>query len=181
MLHEPLYRHFATALISAATIGLLAWLGRRAKAGQNGWKRIRPSPMHWFGLTIAAGLLAIMTYVRLFVGSSRADAAEQMQILTILIMVLAAGFIFMARSTFHLWRLGLAWRENQLAFRGQSGKQVIQNIQDIKSRDRTPSGGLIFRFFDGELLRLDENAAGVPELITAIDGSVDVVKSESDR
>ena len=64
----------------------------KAPPDKTGWRSIKPSAMHWTGVLLGTGLV-LMNYVRVFVGSSRADAESRMNILTRLIVAFALGTI----------------------------------------------------------------------------------------
>jgi hypothetical protein len=76
----------ATALL----VGALARLATRSPPALGGWRYLRPGAMHWTGVLLGGGLVGLMLYVRLFVGSNRADAASQMAILSGLITAFAS-------------------------------------------------------------------------------------------
>ena len=92
---NPLSRLVVFALAGAIVV-LLTYLGARSKPDQRGWRPVKAGAMHWFGVTLGGGLTGLFAYVWLFVGSSRADAEEQMAILFWLIVAFGVGTIIVA-------------------------------------------------------------------------------------
>ena len=78
-------RPLVSGLVGAVVVFVLSMLATRAPEDKSGWRRIVPSPMHWTGVGLGTAMVLLMAYVRLFVGSSRADAERQMAILSWLI------------------------------------------------------------------------------------------------
>lgn len=77
---------------------------RRQSRVMDGWHYLTPGPMEWFALILGAGLSLLLLYVYHFVGSARADAAFQMQVLKWLIVVFSSvtalvGFYSFVMST----------------------------------------------------------------------------------
>jgi hypothetical protein len=168
MLAEVPFRYLLVmAVVGLSTAGL-SWLGYRAPERRHGWRRLEPSPMHWFGLVVGCGLVLLFLYVRLFVGSSRADAEHQMNILTGLIVAFAAGVLACGWAVVRLRRLGLEWRGSWLAWRGHRGERVVQAIGDLRSVGRTPLGFIVFAFESGAIVKVDEHARGTVELLERI-------------
>ena len=77
---------------------------RRQSRVVDGWHYLTPGPMEWVALILGAGLSLLMLYIYHFVGSARADAAFQMQVLKWLIVAFSSvtalvGFYSFVMST----------------------------------------------------------------------------------
>lgn len=164
--HHPLARVIVFALAGAVVV-LLAFLGARSKPDQRGWRSVKAGAMHWFGVILGGGLTGLFTYVWLFVGSSRADAAEQMAILFWLIVAFGLGTIIVALNIHFSLARAIRWRGKSIAFAGKDRveKRTFADITDMQSR---LWGGIVVRFRDGAVLRLDPYATGARQLIDAI-------------
>lgn len=145
-----------------------AWLLVRhaAKAApiRNGWRQVRPGAIYGFGIVAGLGLVCFMLYIRLFVGSSRPDAGHQMNVLTGLIAAFTIGIAICAWQARSILRLGAHWRGSQLAYTGQGGERVVRSLTEVAGMRRTWIGNVELAFRDGEVVRLDEHATGVPAL-----------------
>jgi hypothetical protein len=89
-------------LISAVVSMVLALcrlLQRRKATVRNGWRYLTPGPTTWIGLPLNFGFAALLSYVYLFVGSARADAAFQMAMLLFLAVSFNLIAIFIAYMT----------------------------------------------------------------------------------
>ena len=130
-----------------------------------GWSSIRPSDMHWWGVVGAGGIICLMGYVGVFIGSARADAEFQMRMLWLIV----AGFAVSAAVC--IWQMrqiasaAVRWRGTQVSFRRQpDGTPVVQDMIDVAEMSRPMFGAVRVRFADGTLLKLDPYADKVPDL-----------------
>jgi hypothetical protein len=82
------------------TLAALAYLQKPTPRVQEGWHYLTPSAMEWFGLVGCFALTLLFLWVYHFVGSARADAALQMVVLKILIVVSAAGTALIFHTSF---------------------------------------------------------------------------------
>lgn len=129
---EPSLKALAIAVGVAVLFALLRVLQRSRPVRVNGWHYLTPGPFVWFALIGAIGLSGVFTWVYLFVGSARADAAEQMAALYwlatgFLVVTLIAAYSVIAeevrwthdwfeRRTIAFQRFSLSW--HQLAMFG---------------------------------------------------------------
>ncbi len=164
-------------VLAAAVVIALGAASATSQPDQRGWRVIVPSPMHWTGLGLSVALSGFMTFIYLFVGSVRADAAQQMRILFWLIVVFGLGAIVCAVSIRLVRRNGVGWRGATIAFNGPNGKQTRQ-LSEITRLDHRMFGSVIVGFHDGASVRLDPNASGAAELIETISGMLDAAAAE---
>ena len=159
-------RPIISGLVAAVVVAVLAALAGRAPPDKTGWRRIVPSGMHWTGIALGGGLVLLMSYVRLFVGSSRADAESQMTILTWLIVGLAAATIATALSMAAIRRRAVRWRGARLIYR-RGGQEHEADPAAVTSIRNNLLGQTVLGFADGSVLRLDPYARGARELLEA--------------
>lgn len=159
-------RPVITGLVAAVVVAVLAALTGRAPPDKAGWRRIAPSGMHWAAIALGGGLVLLMSYVRLFVGSSRADAESQMTNLNWLIAVFAAATIAVALSMAAIDRRAVRWRGARLVYR-RGGREHEADLAAVTSISNNLLGQTVLRFEDGSVLRIDPYARGARELIEA--------------
>jgi hypothetical protein len=153
-----------SGLAGAAGVAILAQFGLRSKPDRHGWRRIRPSAMHWTALIGSAAIACLVLYIRLFVGSARADAAQQMVYAELLVAGFAIGTLVSLWQIRRILRTNAFWRGSTLCFDTADGRDAILPMTEVAQMDRRWSGTVDVRFSDGTLLRLDQYATGVPEL-----------------
>ena len=124
--------------------------------------------MHWFGVVVGSGLVCLMLYVRLFVGSARSDAESQMQILTLLILAFALCVVIGAATIRSIIRADGRWRGSNLDYPGPNGTIVSKNLAQVVGMERRWTGHVFISFADGDVLKLDGHADGVTELCSRI-------------
>lgn len=159
-------RPIIIGLVAAAMVTVLAALAVRASPDKAGWRRITPSAIHWTGILLGGGFVLLMIYVRLFVGSSRADAESQMTILTWLIALLGAGTIAVLLSMAAIVRQAVRWRGARLLYR-RGGEEREADLATVRAIRNNWLGQAELHFASGRVLRLDPNARGARELIEA--------------
>ena len=135
---------------------------------RQGWRRIKPSGMHWSGVVGGSGLVCLMLYVRLFVGSGRADADFQMQMLSLLILAFAICVLVGAASIRTIIRADVRWRGASLDYAGPDGARVTKSLEQVVGMERRWTGHVFIGFADGDVLRLDGYADGVTELCSRV-------------
>ena len=161
-------RNIVAGLAAAVILAVLAALGGKAPPDKAGWRSIKPSSMHWTGVTLGTGLVLLMAYVRLFVGSSRPDAESQMNILSCLIVAFALGTIAVALSMAAIRRQGLRWRGSRLVFH-RGGREHEADLDAVTGLRTNALGQAMLSFGDGTTLRLDPYARGAAQLIEAVE------------
>lgn len=158
---RPLLAGLAGGL-GAALIGRLSL--RRAVPDRLGWHHVRPGAMHWTALVLGAALLALMVYVRLFVGSDRADAAFQMRVLSLMIACLGALVAMTGWQVAAILRARLHWRDDAVAREGPGGALELHAMADVTAVRPSWTGAVTITFADGTALKLDHYATTVPAL-----------------
>ena len=161
------YRQILIVATSGLVVCGLAYLGFSARPRRHGWWRIEPSPMHWTGLSLGGGLVPLFLYVRLFVGSSRADAQFQMNILTGLIVAFSLGVALCAWSVGRVRGLAFEWRGNLLVY-NRGSERAARTVLELTGVRRSALGWLVLSFDDGETLKLDEHARGSYEFLRSV-------------
>jgi small-conductance mechanosensitive channel len=157
-------RPVVSGLVAAVIVAVLGALAGRAPEDKSGWRRIVPAPMHWTGIVLGSGLVLLMSYVRLFVGSARADAEQQMTILTWLIAAFALGTVVVAWSLAAIRRSAVRWRGATIAWR-RGGRETEADLAALCDVHGNWLGHTVLRFADGKFLRLDPYARGSSELL----------------
>src|SRR4249919_3984857 len=64
---------------------------RRKGSSREGWNYLTPGPMEWAAVILSFGFAAFLLYIYCFVGSDRSDAGSQMQIVSWMMLIFAAG------------------------------------------------------------------------------------------
>lgn len=158
---------FIILLVSGAVVVLLSLFGAKSKPDIRGWIYLKPSAMHWAAAALGTLLCLFMAYIRLFVGSSRADAETQMTILTWLIVAFGAGSIATAVSMHALRRRAVHWRGTRISFSGPSGLEQ-RDFGDVVGVRSNIWGQVVLTFMDGRFLRIDPYATGAENLLERI-------------
>ncbi len=165
-----LVKALLAAIAGGVATSVLSLLVARAKSPPDlrGWRHLKPSAMHWTAIGLGGGLCLLLVYVRLFVGSSRADAETQMTILTWLIIVFGLLTIATAISMHAIRRRGVRWRGTRLSFTGSSGNEQ-RSFDDVQQVCVNLLGQAVLVFADGSFLRIDPNASGASELLDLLE------------
>lgn len=161
---------FLIFLAGAVVTAVLSLVAARAKAppDSKGWRHLKPGAMHWTAIGLGGGLSILMAYVRVFVGSSRADGETQMTILTGLAIVFGLLTLATAISVHALLRRAVRWRGTTLAFTGKAGveKRAFNEIGHVNAN---AAGQVVLTFMDGTFLRIDPYATGASELLELLE------------
>jgi hypothetical protein len=160
-------RNVVVGLAAGVIVALLAALAVKAPPGRGGWRRITPAAMHWIGVGLGGGLVLLMSYVRLFVGSARPDAERQMTILSWLIVAFAVGTIAVALAMVVIRRQAVQWRGDRIVYR-RGWREVERDLEDVVGITTNLVGQVVLHFSDGAVLRLDPYAQGSAELVETI-------------
>jgi hypothetical protein len=132
-----------------------------------GWRVVGPSSMHWFAFLGCWALAALISWVWLFVGSSRHDAEAQMRYALGLALAFGAGAAWSGFYIGQLHRAALRWRGPAIQWR-ERGRDVVQDMGDFDAFRRAFSGAFHVRFRDGAILKLDPYARNAEDLMAAI-------------
>ncbi len=159
-------------LVIFCAVPFVLWgLHRLQKPGASdaagGWRRLRPSGMHWTALVLSAGLTALMLYVWLFVGSSRADAATQMKVLLGLIIAGSAAALYMLVVCF---LVHVRWDGQRIErWLGPSLRGSIRWGDIARVEYCPPAGPLVVHGKDGRCISIDAGMNGADELLKQLD------------
>jgi hypothetical protein len=167
MFFDAPYRQLLIMALAGMVVAGLGWLGHSAPERNHGWRRLEPSAMHWTGLLLASGLVLLFLYVRLFVGSSRADAEHQMNVLTGLIVAFGIGVLLCGWAVARVRALGFEWRGTWVAWQDK-GQRTVRSMDDLTCVRRNAVGLFVLSFTDGSQVKLDEYARGTGELLERI-------------
>lgn len=151
---------------------LVAWLTRDpmdAAQDGKGWRHLGPGIMHRCALWGSIALVAFFLWILLFVGSSRPDGAEQMQILKWLTVAFGSGAVIMIFGIRQVIRHGIAWRGTTLAFNGSTGSREQRSLSEVADVRRDWLGRLAIIFKDGVETRLDIYSRGAEPLIRKLE------------
>lgn len=155
-------------LAGAVGVALLARFGVRAYPDREGWRHISPSQMHSFALWGSAAFAGLVLYVRLFVGSARADAETQMMWANLIIAGFALGALVSLWQIRRIRRSNVHWRGTTVRFIDAAGHEQVKPMTEVAAMDRRWTGTIAVIFEDGSILSLDQYATGVPELCQQI-------------
>ncbi len=100
-----------TYLLINAILVLGVIFRRRQSRVVDGWHYLTPGPMEWVALVLGAGLSLLFLYIYHFVGSARADAAFQMQVLKWLIVAFSS---LTALVGFYSFMLSTRWNDERI-------------------------------------------------------------------
>jgi hypothetical protein len=151
-------------LAGAISVALLARFGITASPDREGWRHIRPSVMHWIGMGGSAAFASLVLYVRLFVGSARADAETQMMWANLIIAGFTIGALVSLWQIRRIQRGDVHWRGSTINFTDADGRQRIKPMTEVAQMQRRWTGTIVVTFGDGSELLLDQYAKGLPEL-----------------
>lgn len=154
-------------LYGALGVSLLR-LARITKRDAPGWACVTPGFSHWFALIGSIGIMGLMSWIWLFVGSARRDAQSQMMYAYILVVAFGIGATYCA---YHISRLRtecLRWRGAAIEFEEASGATRRLLMRDFQAFRRLISGYFELTFAGGAVIRLDPYADGSGELLAAL-------------
>lgn len=161
---------FAAGLLLAGAAALLAHFGLERRKPPRGWRKVGPGPMLTAAVLGCAALTGLMTYVRLFVGSTRADAEQQMLILTVLIAAFAAGAIYSCLIVRKVLKSDLRWQKGRLNYAGADGQRITRQFAEVAGIDPRPLRDLDCRiwFDDSTWLDVASIAGNARDMLEAI-------------
>jgi len=162
-------------VVAIAIMALLLWgwvlsMGP-FQANQEGWNILRPSPSLYMVLAGAAAFSLLLIYVRLFVGSARPDADEQM----LFCLLTAAGFIFLACIlAYQMFWKSVQWKGRALRTIPILGSPGQFNLDDLEWVGcRTKAGMFDLHFRTGNVVKVSVMMKGTRELLDSL-GTVSV-------
>ena len=154
------------AVLVIASAARVLW--PRATFDASGWRAVLPGPLPRLGLTVGLALTLLTAWVWLFVGSRRADAAEQLLVLSGLNLAFGAATLLLAWHQGRVRRLELRWRGDELAWRDTDGGQHTRRFADLTSVARHPLHGVVLHFSDGARLPVDPLGTHALPLLQAL-------------
>lgn len=165
--NELTTKHFLILLaVPLALVGLGHMQRQEAASGSHGWRKLSPSAMHWAGLALSVGLTALLLYVYLFVGSSRPDAAKQMNIVLGLMLAFGSAAIAMCVICFHAV---VRWNEERIeSWLGPWQRGAISWRELAQAEHEGPGTPLVLESFDGLRLKIDATLNGADELLQRV-------------
>lgn len=161
-------RHIVSGAISAVAVVYLTRKSLRSPPDREGWHRIQPSAMHWAALVGSTALASLVLYVRVFVGSARADADSQMMAANGLIVGFFLSGAFVFRQIQITQKLNVFWRRSTLCFTSSDGCERLLPMTEIIGIRESWSGWLALRCKDETIIWLDQYARGARELCSRI-------------
>lgn len=153
------------ALSVTATLGLLDRMKRRHAAVRDGWRYLTPGPTVWFALTGSFILSGLMSYFYLFVGSARADAVSQMNILLIMAVVFNLSAIFIA---YGILVEEFRWNDTWVEARDFLFRRRTLSWHALARLGYSGWGYWWIQGYDGPVLRFGASDNGVSELLRKI-------------
>ena len=163
-------RYFLIGCAAAAVVALLAAWQRTTPPDDKGWRSVKVGVMHHVGLWLGGGLWLLFAYVRLFVGSDRADAATQMMWLNLLIAAFGIMWLGTAYSVLRTRANALRWRGQRLRFRS-GGVAQERTFDDVLVVRRSALGWTRIVFDEGLVVKVDPHAQGAEQLLDLLAGS----------
>ena len=163
-------RSFLIGFAAAAIVGLLAAWQRTTPPDDKGWRRVKVGAMHHVGLWLGGGLWLLFAYIRLFVGSDRADAATQMMWLNLLIAAFGVMWLGTAYSVIITRAVALRWRGQRLRFRLGGAPQEC-TFDDVLAVRRSALGWARIVFDEGLVVKVDPHARGAEQLLDLLAAS----------
>ena len=138
-------------------------IARKRQSAIPGWNLLTPGSAHWFSLFGNCAAVGLMSWVWLFVGSARRDAAYQMQIAFILILAFGICSLISAQKLTSIRATNLRWRGNMLASDGTAGSHKF-DMRDVVAFRRSITGTYLFTFRGGQVAKIDPFTKGSDEL-----------------
>jgi hypothetical protein len=157
-----------TYLLINAILVLGVIFRRRQGRVVDGWHYLTPGPMEWVALMLGAGLSLLFLYIYHFVGSARADAAFQMQVLKWLIV----AFSFLtALVGFYAFVMSTRWNDERIErFMPFRSPHTILLRDVVSVRHETWSDCLLIEDAAGKRLRVSVYQNGAAALARKLTG-----------
>jgi hypothetical protein len=155
-------------LISAVAMVVLALcrlLQRSTATVRNGWRYLTPGPVTWIGMALNFSFAALLSYIYLFVGSARADAAFQLTVLLILAVVFNLIAIFIAYTTI---AEEVSWNDLCVRRRTLVFEMRMITWHQLARLGSEPSGYWWITAYDGPKIRFSPYNNGFSELLAKI-------------
>ena len=163
-------RSFLIGFAAAAVVALLAAWQRTTPPDDKGWRLVKGGAMHHVGLWLGGGLWLLFVYIRLFVGSDRADAATQMMWLNLLIVAFGVMWLGTACSVLRTRVNALRWRGRRIRFR-LGGVPQERAFNDVLVVRRSALGWTRIVFDEGLVVKIDPHAQGAEQLLDLLEQS----------
>lgn len=121
--------------------------------------------MTWFGLVLSFALTGFMTYIYLFVGSSRDDAEFQMAVLLVLATVFNIATVLLAYSTIVEQ---VRWNDVRVERRTLLFETRAMTWHQLASLGSEPGGYWWISAYDGPRIRFSPYCNGFRDLLAKI-------------
>lgn len=148
----------------AACLGSLIGVIVSPRLSYPGWRVVGPSGTHWFCFAGSWAFGSLMSWVWLFVGSDRADAAFQMRIALLLAVVFCTAAALSAFFIARLKRMQLRWRGSVICWRAGT-LDCRQQFSQFAALRRGIDGSFLIRFEDQSVLTLDSQARNASDFL----------------
>lgn len=152
-------------LLYAVLAAAIARLALSRPPAMPGCKRLRSGWHHWGSLLGALCFVGLISWVWLFVGSARRDAAFQMNVAFGLILAFGLGAAYVAVAMARLKAAPLCWRGKEIGVPHPGGSIRFLAMADADAARHSLSGYLQFHFKDGTVISVDPYAVGSDELV----------------
>ena len=161
------FKHFTIVLaVPCFLFGLSLLQKGEAATTRDGWNRLTASHMQMFAFVGSAAMTGLMLYVYFFVGSARADAAQQMQILLGLIFAFGFGSIVAFISCFVQQ---VRWNADVVEYRfGPWTRRSIPWKNLIGCEFQGMSVPIRLHAANGTVISFDPNSNGVDQLMNEV-------------
>ncbi len=157
-----------SGLAGACIAAILARAAYAVRPDRDGWRQVTVGPSHWVSVGLGSGLTGLFTYIYLFVGSARVDAAYQMTVLFWMTLIFGTATLYMALSAVMTARQQLRWRGETLTYRDR-GRVVLRWFDEVADIKTTLAGDYVLRFVDGTSLTVDADSRGAMEFIDTVE------------
>ena len=159
-------RELVITLAVSVIVSAAVTLWPRATFDAAGWRWVMPGSLLRFGVVVGTALTVFTAWVLLFVGSRRADAEEQLRLLTWGHVGFAVATLLLCAHGWRVRRLALRWRGDELVWR-RHGVELARRFADIVRLTRHPLRGVVIHFADGARLPVDPYATHALALLQA--------------
>ncbi len=160
-------RYLVIMVASALVMLALASWDRNRPPDRRGWRSLKPGATYMFAIGVGTLLTLAMSYIWLFVGSTRPDGERQMEILFWLILTFGTATLITLFQYRVSMRSAMHWRGDLLHWQAKGTEHRRKLTEAVRLR-RTFMGPYYVVFNDGQEARVDpytNNAMALVEMI----------------